>query len=129
LDSRAKLEAAYRAHGIDHPALLDSYLRGCNFNQPVEEIELAPGAFFAVYVKDGYSPGKHGAPLDMPPATLGIMMDGRHREVFEVVDSFAVVQSTAADFPFGLVQGVGGQGGGLQYVLPPGWRSKVRRLS
>ncbi len=129
VDAKEKLEAAYRAHGVTQDPLLDSYVRGCDLGQPVEDFNLAPGDSFAVYVKDGTQAGKHAAPINVRPETLGIIMEGRHREVYDVVDSLIVVRCTAADFPIGLVANVGGSGGGIQYVLPPGWQSRVKRLS
>jgi hypothetical protein len=42
--------------------------------------------------------------------------------------SLKVVLCTAATFPTGLVERVGGQGGGSQYILPPDWLEKVVRV-
>jgi hypothetical protein len=56
------------------------------------------------------------------------MIEKRHREVFVVRSAFTVVASTAALFPPGKLEQVGGLGGGIQYFLPPEWQTKVERI-
>jgi hypothetical protein len=84
---------------------------------------------FQVWVRDGGTPGKYGSPVGEDPARLGIRIQRRHQEVFEVIAELTVVVCTAATFPTGLVAGVGGEGGGTQYILPPNWLGKVVRIS
>jgi hypothetical protein len=128
-DAVEKVEAAYRAHGILQRSLLDSYLRGCDFNYPVIDVPFERGAVFVIYVRDGGDPGRHATLVGAQPETLGIMIEGRHREVFEVQESFTVVQTAIADFEAGLIPDVGGRGGGIQFILPPEWQTKVARIS
>ncbi len=122
------LVAAYRAHGIVSPTMLESYLAGTNLLADVSEVVLSENELFVIYVRDGGHPGKHGAPVDENPESLGIVLDGRHAEVFEVVEPFEVVRCIAADFERGKVPDVGGQGGGVRYILPPEWRTSARRV-
>lgn len=132
---RQRLEQAFEAHGIVDIARLESHVRGCDLTRPVTNQRLrpqtpsSPGNRFEVWVRDGGSPGKYGAPLGEDPKRVGIMIVGRHREIFEVRSSLTVVLCTAATFPAGLVERVGGEGGGRQYILPPNWLAKVERVS
>lgn len=122
------LKAAYQEHGISDPALLESFLAGTDLTQPVLEVTLQAEEQFVVYVRHGGVPGIHGAPVDVDPGTLGIVMEYRHPQVFAVVDEMRVVRCTAANFETGRVPEVGGSGGGVQYVLQPQWLERVRRV-
>lgn len=125
---RSILMAAYRAHGIVDPAILESHLAGTDFTHPVEAVTLPAGETFVVYVRDGGVPGKHAAPVESRPSSLGIVMDGRHCQRFVLEKPLLVVRCTAADFETGRIPTIGGRGGGVQYVLPPDWLESVRRM-
>jgi hypothetical protein len=126
---RQIFEQAFAAYGIVDAARLESYLLGCDLNKPVASVRLRVGDRFQVWVRDGGIPGKFGAPIGEDPKRLGIMIEGRHRETFAVRRPFVVVACVAADFPSGLIQQVGGNGGGTQCILPPDWLEKVERTS
>jgi len=126
---RQRLEQAFGVYGITDPDRLESHIRGCDLTRPVISKMLRPRNRLQVWVRDGGNPGKYGAPLGEDPERLGIMIDGRHQQIFEVHTVLTVVLCTAATFPAGLAEQVGGQGGGLQYILPPGWLAKVERIS
>jgi hypothetical protein len=132
---RERLEQAFREHGIGDEQKLESHIRGCDLSRPVRNLllrpptPLRPGDQFQVWVRDGGTPGKYGAPPGEQPERLGIMIEGRHCEMFEVRILLNVVACTAATFPMGLVERVGGNGGGTQYILPPNWLESVERIS
>lgn len=126
---RQILEQAFAAHGILDAARLESHLLGCDLDKPVASVLLRAGDTFQVWVRDGGVPGKFGAPIGENPSQLGIMIEGRHCETFAVKRPLLVVACIAADFPNGLVQQVGGSGGGTQCILPPDWLEKVERIS
>ena len=123
-----QLEAAFRAHGINDDAVLESHVRGCDLTREVRIATLASGSRFEVWVRDGGVPGKYAAPPGENPLQLGIMIERRHREVFAVRQALDITVCTAATFPAGLVEQVGGQGGGMQYILPPKWLERVERI-
>lgn len=129
MTSRDRLGQAFAAHGITDSVRLESHVRGCDLSRPVEDLTLDPGMEFEVWVRDTGQPGKYGAPRGENPLQLGIMIEGRHREVFNVQQPFDVVICIAATFPTGLVNQVGGEVGGQQYILPPDWLKKVGRVS
>jgi hypothetical protein len=127
---RQTLEQAFQRHGIADVETLESHVRGCDLKRPIIRTMLLPGAQFQVWVRDGGTPGKYGAPVGEDPERLGIMIERRHRQVFEVRTAlFDVVVCTAATFPMGLLERVGGDGGGTQYILPPNWLENVERIS
>jgi len=127
-DAREILVQALRANGIVDSARLESHLLGCDFTQPVTEHLLEAGETFIVWTRNGGVPGKYAAPPNEQPERLGIMMDHRHPEVFRVLTPILVVRSTAAIFSTGVVDLVGGLGGGVQYLLPPNWNALVERV-
>jgi len=126
---RQLLEHAFRKHGISDVVRIESHIRGCDLSFPVVEQLFPVGETFAVWVRDGGVPGKYGAPVDQDPGSIGITIVGRHREVYRVLEPLLVVRCTAATFPSGVVDGVGGSGGGTQYVLPPSWLKSVERIA
>jgi hypothetical protein len=128
MTGRQILEQALAAHGITQPEQVESHVQGCDLSFPVEEKRLEVGALFDVWVRNGGTPGKYAAPEGEDPARLGIMIEKRHREVFVVRSGFTVVASTAALFPTGKLEQIGGLGGGIQYFLPPDWQIKVERI-
>jgi hypothetical protein len=130
-----KLKQAFKAHYGAEDWKVESHIRGSDLSRSVVRKVLRPrdelfrsGDQFQVWVRDGGQAGIYGAPLGEDPRRLGTMIEGRHREIFEVREPFRVVLCTAATFPAGLAEGVGGLGGGLQYILPPGWTSKAEKI-
>jgi hypothetical protein len=103
-----------------------TYLRGTDFSKPVLERTLMPGDQVQVWVRDGGQPGNHFAPSGTDPSTLGINVEGRHLETYEVTKPMQVMETTAAEFPNGLIPAVGGNGGGQQYIMPPGGINSLR---
>jgi hypothetical protein len=128
MDRRKLLEQAFRRHGISDPALLESYILGCDLTFPVTEQALPPGAVLEIWVRNGGVPGIYASPEGEDPRTLGIRIDRRHREVYRVRTDLLVVRCTAATFDLGTVDDVGGAGGGTQYILPPAWKNAVERI-
>lgn len=128
MTSREQIEKALAAHGITDPVRLESHVRGCDLAQPVGVVALHPGDRLAMWVRDQGTPGKYAAPMEQDPLRLGIMIEGRHREVFEVTRELTVLRCTAATFPMGLVERVGVTGGGTQYILPPDWQANVEQI-
>ena len=125
---RRLLERALAAHGITDAARIESHIRGCDLSRPVFEKTLKPGQRFCIWVRNAGLPGKYACHVNEDPTRLGIIMEGRHRELVAVREALTVVLSTAATFPAGLVERVGGMGGGIQYLLPPDWLTKVERV-
>jgi len=128
MDRRKLLEQALRKHGISDPALLESYILGCDLTLPVTEQTLPPGAVLEIWVRNGGVPGIYASPEGEDPRTLGIRIERRHREVYRVRTSLSIVRCTAATFAEGTVDEVGGAGGGTQYILPPDWKNAVERI-
>jgi hypothetical protein len=125
---REQIEEALAAHGIADPVRVESHIRGCDLARPIFALLLQPGDRIDVWVRDRGSPGKYAAPVGENPLRLGIMIEGRHLETYEVTSELAVLCSIAATFPPGLVERVGGMGGGTQYLLPPDWLFNVERI-
>ncbi|HZU30928.1 MAG TPA: hypothetical protein VFB79_07425 [Candidatus Angelobacter sp.] len=126
-----------RAHTVgraysEHPTVkndnLPSMVRGSNLEKPVLQRTLQPGDTFEMWVRDNGQPGMHATPPGTDPNTLGINTAGRHLETYQITSPLNVTESTAADFPDGKISGVGGTGGGQQYILPPNWQSSVQRM-
>jgi len=114
------------SNGITDPAKVESYCDACD--PPVTEKTLQPGDTIDVWVRDGGQPGMFSTPPGTDPETVGIITAGRHLEQYVVTEPITVVQSTAKDFPTGLVPGVGGKGGGTQYMMPPSWKGATKKL-
>ncbi len=75
--------------------------------------------------KDGRA-GRHFADQGTDPDTIGISdANAREKVTYEVVDDTEVLETTAADFESGRVQGVGGKGGGQQLIMPVGWEKHL----
>jgi hypothetical protein len=127
MTSREQIERALAAHGIIDSVRVESHLRGCDLNQPVSARLLRQGDSIGVWVRDQGTPGKYAAPLGEYPLRLGIMIEERHLETYVVTGELTVLRCTAATFPPGLIDRIGGAGGGIQYILPPEWLSKVER--
>jgi hypothetical protein len=128
MDRRKLLEQAFRKHGISDPALLESYILGCDLTLPVTEQTLPPGAVLDISVRNGGVTGIYASPEGEDPRTLGIRIEKRHREVYRVRTPLPIVRCTAATFAEGTVDEVGGAGGGTQYILPPDWKNAVERI-
>lgn len=128
MQGRKLLEQALRAHGIDDPSRTESHISACDQTHPVTDHLLEAGMQFEVWVRDGGNPGMYAAPLGEPPERLGIILKGRHKEVYRVRETLKVTRCIAALFPFGKVVDVGGQGGGVQYILPPNWLLSVEKV-
>jgi hypothetical protein len=47
---------------------------------------------------------------------------------FKVLKNFEGIETTAARFPKGVIQGVGGTGGEIQLLAPPNWKSYLQPL-
>jgi hypothetical protein len=112
--------AASRASGFDP-------------SKPMEIKTLQPGTKIAQWVRSDGKPGIDFTTPDADPATLGLPMDpetgfpkGRSLQVFEVNKPLQVLQGTARTFPEGPFDLVGGQGGGPQIAMPPGWQSSLK---
>ena len=118
------------ASGITDPDIQKSYIVGSDPKKPVTKEKLPPKTKIYMWVRDNGKPGLFSAPPGTDPATLGIDTTGRHLEVYEVKEGceLNVVKSTAADFETGKIAGVGGKGGGTQYMLPPNWQDSVTKL-
>jgi hypothetical protein len=125
---REQIEKALEAHGIADSVRVESHIRGCDLARPVFTLLLQPGERIDVWVRDQGSPGKYAAPVGEDPLRLGIMIEGRHLETYKVMSKLTVLSCTAATFPIGLVERVGGMGGGTQYLLPPDWLFNVERI-
>jgi hypothetical protein len=119
---------AYSEHPIVNDDNLPSMVRGTNLGNPVLRRTLQPGDTFEMWVRDNGQPGMHATPPGTDPNTLGITTVGRHLETYQVTSPLDVTESTAADFPSGKVSGVGGTGGGQQYILPPNWQNSVQKV-
>ena len=129
MHGRELLENALRKHGIDDPIRIESHIRGVDLDLEVSEKTLDAGTTISVWIRDGGIPGKYGAPEDEDPSKLGIIVEGRHREIYRLKQAINVVSSIAASFPRGVVNEVGGEGGGIQYLLPPDWLDFVERIA
>ena len=114
------------ANGVTDPAKVESYCDACS--SPVTETTLQPGDVIDMWVRDDGQPGMFSTPAGTDPKTVGIITTGRHLEQYVVTQPITVVQSTAKDFPTGLVPGVGGKGGGQQYMMPPNWKGATQKL-
>jgi hypothetical protein len=126
---RQRLEQAFRAYGVTDAARLESYVRGCDLKRPASSRTLQPGDMVQVWVRNGGTPGRYGSPPGEDPARLGIMIEALHQEIFVVRTALRVISCIAAAFPTGLVDDIGGEGGGRQYILPPDWLESVERIS
>jgi hypothetical protein len=107
---------------------VSTYLKGTDFSKPVMKRPLNPGDRVDVWVRDGGKPGNHFAQPGTDPRTLGIDLEGRHLERYEVTEPIEVMDTAAADFPEGEVSGIGGKGGGRQLITPPGAVKLMRRI-
>jgi type VI secretion system secreted protein VgrG len=119
---------AYKQHPQITEKELPSYVAGSDLGADITHPTLLPGDEFEMWVRDGGEPGIHAVPPETDPNSIGIELEGRHLETFRVTEPLQVTQSTAADFPSGQVPGVGGTGGGTQYILPPGWQGSVEKV-
>jgi hypothetical protein len=127
--SRWLIEEALRRHGISDPVKLESHLLACELEHPIVEELLDNGTIIDVWVADGREPGKYAAPQGSQPEELAITPEGRHLESFRLIQPLRVVRCIAAPFPVGKVPGVGGTGGGTQFIMPPNWLMAVERVA
>lgn len=128
--ARETLDGAYRDHPqFDHaPDRIEDHVMGVNLEEPVVTKTLPPGTVIVQFERINESAGMYAAYPGTSPETLGINPLRRVETHYKVTEPMTVVESTAADFPSGLAQGVGGGGGSKQLLLPPDWRSKVHKL-
>jgi hypothetical protein len=101
------------------------YLAGTDLTKAVFVRRLQKGERLQVWVPRGKAPGKHFTPPGTSTSRLGINGD-RVLQTWVVEEEFDVLESTAADFPEGKYEGIGGAGGGEQVVMPPDWNKKMR---
>lgn len=62
------------------------------------------------------------------PKTLGIDLEGRHLERWGVTEPIDTLESTVADFQDGVIDLVGGRGGGIQIILPRHWLDHLKKI-
>jgi len=117
--------AAWGYSGAD----LDSYLRSCDPEGPVEKVVLPIDSVFVIYMEFESGRHKFATTADEDPKRLAIDMTTRYRAEFTVQNPITVVRCIAADFPNDKIPGIGGSGGGIQYILPPGWPANVARTA
>lgn len=129
-ERRDLLENAYRNYpSFDRkPRKIRDHISGANLERPIKSREVKPGQRFIKYERINENPSMYAAPPGYTPDELGIAADGRIQTMFVVEEPFTVIESTAAPFPTGLVPGVGGAGGGTQWLLPPDWARWVRKM-
>jgi hypothetical protein len=108
------------------PDLLESYMRGIDFNHPLRVRTLAPGTRLIQFERLAGVLGIFCAKPGTDPAQLGMSPQGRILREMEVVQEVTVLETTAAPFQSGQVQGVGGGGGARQFIMPPRWEPYVR---
>lgn len=118
--------AMCQQNGTYDPVVTGSNMDACG--GPVTEKTFEPGDVIEMWVRDNGQPGSWSLPPGTDPETVGIITAGRHLERFVVTKRFTALESTAKDFPKGFVPGVGGEGGGQQYMMPPSWKAATARL-
>jgi hypothetical protein len=132
--TKRQIEAALRERfPTADAATIQSHLDGIDLRRPVEIVKLKAGDRVDVWVRDGGLPGAYGTTagtssgLGIPMnATTGLPL-GRHLQQFVLTEDVTVMRSTAARYAPGRVPGVGGDGGGTQYLLPSNFLSNARR--
>jgi hypothetical protein len=112
-------------HSIDD---LYPYLRSADFTKPVLNKVLSAGQRIEAWELPGWPAEKFFTNMGTDPKQLGIILDGRVRRVYEVVKPIHALESTVAPYPTNIYPGVGGQGGGLQLMLPPGAKDSLRAI-
>lgn len=115
-------------NGITDPDIQESYIDSADLDKPVTKETLHKGDKFDVWVRNGGQPGMYSMPPGTDPGTVAIETQNRHLEQYEVQQDLQVVKSTANNFDKGKVEGVGGKGGGTQYMLPPNWKNSVKKI-
>jgi uncharacterized Zn-binding protein involved in type VI secretion len=120
------LSSISQDNGITDPVKIGSNIDGCA--PAVTAKTLQPGDKVVMWVRDNGQPGIWAMPPGTDPETVGIILEGRHPEEYVVTEAFTVVQSKAKDFEKGIVEGVGGKGGGTQWIMPPTWKAKTQKL-
>jgi len=131
--SREEAAEWYRKHYpekyANNPEALESHLAGTDWSKPVELVELPEGTPLIQYqhVRDNIPrQGMYAASPGTLPSELAIVGEGRRLGQFVTNGPVEVLRSTAAPFEIGKFPGVGGPGGGIQFILPPNWGSMVR---
>ena len=124
--TRQDLEDMYRSYPwIDSDAKLQSHIDGTDFSKPIYKTTLPPNSIVVQFVRaDNGRVGTHFAPPGTSMDELGINGD-RVLRTFVTNDEIQVIESTAASFPIGKIPGVGGTGGGQQYIFGPDFADKL----
>ncbi len=95
----------------------------------IRKIKLRPGTVVEQWTRTGGVPGIFSTPLGSDPAKLGIDLQGRILVRYKVKQTMEVLETVIEDFKSGEIAGVGGNGGGIQYILPPEWGRYVQKTN
>lgn len=120
----------YRQSGVPENEIA-SYVEGTDLNKPVLQPTLKQKERVEVWVIKGSQAGRHFTRPGTDPYTLGIVVEAREKQVFEIQEDVEVIETTAADFPTteaNIAMGLGGKGGGQQFIMPAGWQQKLKRV-
>jgi hypothetical protein len=119
-----------------NPKTAVSRANGFDVTQPMRIRTLQPGEEIAQWVRNDGKPGIDFTTPGRDPATLGVELDpatalpaNRTLQIFKVVKPTQVLEGTAADFPSGIIESVGGKGGGTQIAMPPNWQQGLTRVN
>jgi hypothetical protein len=128
LDNKGVATRFMRGNKRYKPEKIDAYLDGIDLSKPVQERPLKPGDKFVVWERAGAKPGDGSwatAP-GVPPDEVGIIADGRTPVTYVVKQPMTVLESTAKSYPKGVLEGIGGSGGGQQLCLPDNWQASAQ---
>lgn len=109
------------------PEKIDSFLDGIDPAKPVTIKVLQPGDQILMYARQGAPPGAGSWATyeGVTPDEAGIIGEGRVPITYTVTEPMTVLESTARSYTPGVLDGLGGRGGGLQLCLPDKWIQSV----
>src|SRR5208283_2907573 len=112
--NRAVAEQFMRSNSRYQPDRIDAYMDGIDLSKPVSTKTLQKGDQFVVYERSGASAGTGSwATFEgTSPDQVGIVGEGRTPVLYTVQQPMTVLESTAKSYPKGVLDGIGGSGGG-----------------
>lgn len=125
---RQLLEDWYREHpGIGwDKSKMAKHMSGSRKFTRIRKIKMRRGTVIEQWIRAGGQPGIYCTPLNSDPTKLGIRLQGRIVVRYKVREPIYVLETVIEDFQAGKVAGVGGAGGGIQYIMPPNWERYVQ---
>jgi hypothetical protein len=128
-DGRATATEFMQSNQRYKPEKIPAYLDGIDLSKPVQTRTLQPGDEFVVWEHQGAKPGDASwATFDgVSPDEVGILPEGRTPVTYVVQQPVTVLESTAESYPTGVMDGIGGTGGGPQLCMPDNWIQSVAR--